>query len=64
MGLFKELYLRKTACVHPQNLRSLKILIRNSKNNLDPAMIQTAFQGMVPRVQKCRQNNGNEITHE
>ena len=48
--------------MQPTNLGELKEAIRHLAINMDENMIQRAFQGMIHRVNKCININGNTFS--
>ena len=48
----------------PQNIGNLQNAIITTSENLDPEINRSAFNGMINRVNKCIQANGNTFSYE
>ena len=60
-GYMKQFIWTKPQNRLPSNLRELKIAITDAANHLDSNMIKRSFQGMVHRVRRCINVNGNNV---
>ena len=63
-GHLKHQIWNRDVALQPKNLRQLKAAITAECQNLNPAMIRDAFQGMVNRAQKCLNVNGLTFPNE
>ena len=63
-GHLKQAIWTKPVNQQPKTLDELENAIIDACNNLQPAQITQAFQGMISRVQKCLNVNGNAFPNE
>ena len=63
-GFLKQYIWEKPVAEQPHHLRALKNAIQDASNHLNQNTIRRAFQGMVHRVRKCMNENGNEFPNE